>query len=632
MNFDFKYKKRKFIYTILGLIGSLLAILYIYSSIVPAIEEKIEKKIIYNSTIDVINAIKNTIRMNLPKEDFIKKVLKDNNYRKSLSKALSVFLSDRLEYIFLIFRDRGKYRYLLDISKNNDKLYPGFLFVPLYDEEKVLEKVIKEKNEQVVIHKDINTIGITYYLPIIQENKVKSVLIADFSFETLGEIKNLMSFIKEILLAAGITIVGLILFSGYSFYRNVLLKEKIFIDSLTGVYNRSYLENLYNSLNLNDYVILLLDVDYFKNINDTYGHQVGDEILKNVSEILKESLRGEDYIIRYGGEEFLILLKKSEEDKEGKWALHVAEKLLQKIRTHKYKNIKITASIGINLNAAEARNLTDAIKKADIALYKAKNSGRDRLEIYSLHEEKGNITLAELKEVLESNKIECWYQPIINMKTGEPLYFEALARIYHQGEYLVPARFIDLIKGTFMYAKFTKAIIEYNIKILQENPQLKVSINMSPSDFVNETTIELLLSANKDIVRRLKLEVLETEEIHNYKSLKTNINKLVEAGYQIVLDDFGAGYVDFYYITDIDAKYLKLDGSMIRQLTDNERYYKLTKHLVSFCKDMDKTPIAEFVENKKILDILLELGIEYGQGYYFSRPIPIEEVIKKYFS
>ena len=632
MNLNFKDRKVKFFYTITGLLAALSFVLYIYNRILPSVEKDLEERIVHTSTIDVINAIKNTININLPEEDLIKKVFEDEDYRENLSRELSVFLSDRLEYIFLIFKEKGKYRYLLDVSKKNDRIFPGFLFVPLSDEEKIIKKVFDTKKEQVVIHKDINTVGITYYLPVIQNGQIKSVLIADFSFETLEEIKELIGNIKKILLVAGGVIIGLIGFSGYSFYRNVLLKERIFVDSLTGVYNRTYLDNLYSSLDLNSYVILLLDVDYFKNVNDTYGHQVGDEILKNVAKILKENLRGEDYIIRYGGEEFLILLKKSIDDKEGKWAVHVAEKLLDKIRNHKYKDINITASIGINLETSESRDLTDAIKKADIALYKAKNSGRDRVEIYSSQEEKRNITLAELKEAIENKKVLCWYQPVINIKTGEPLYFEALARIYHQGEFLPPPKFVDLIKGTFMYAKFTKAIIEYNLEILKKYPELIVSINMSPSDFINETTVDLLLSADKDIIDRLKLEVLETEEIHNYESLKNNLNKLIEAGYQIVLDDFGAGYVDFYYITDIDAKYLKLDGSIIKQLPDSEKYYKLTKHLVSFCKDMGKIPIAEFVENEKILNALFELGIDYGQGYYFSRPLPVDEIIKKYFS
>ncbi|WP_297453086.1 bifunctional diguanylate cyclase/phosphodiesterase, partial [Persephonella sp.] len=599
---------------------------------IPDIENKLEHRIVHISTIDVINAIKNTINMYIPKEDFIKKTLKDNNYRTSLSKALSVFLSDRLEYIFLIFRDKNKYRYLLDVSNKNEKFFPGFPFIPLKEEEKILQQAFREKNDKVIIHKDINTIGITYYLPIIQNGQVKSVLIADFSFEALKEIKRLIGYIKKTLIFAGGIIIVLILVSGYSFYKNVVLKEKIYVDTLTGVHNRSYLENLQNSLNLNDYVILLLDVDYFKNVNDTYGHQVGDEILKNVARILKENLRGGDYIVRYGGEEFLILLKKSSDDTEGKWAVHVAEKLLQKIRSHKYRDINITASIGVNLETDESRDLNDAIKKADIALYKAKNSGRDRVEIYSSKDDKESITLAELKEIIENKKIECWYQPIINIRTIKPLYFEALARIYHKGKYLPPPKFVDLIKGTFMYSKFTKAIIEYNLQTLKKYPQLIISINMSPSDFINETTVDLLLSADKDVISRLKLEVLETEEIHNYESLKKNLNKLIEAGYQIVLDDFGAGYVDFYYITDIDAKYLKLDGSIIRQLPDSEKYYKLTKHLVSFCKDMEKIPIAEFVENEEILNALFELGIDYGQGYYFSRPLPVDEIIKKYFS
>jgi len=153
---------------------------------------------------------------------------------------------------------------------------------------------------------------------------------------------------------------------------------------------------------------------------------------------------------------------------------------------------------------------------------------------------------------------------------------------------------------------------------------------MSPSDFLNEDIIKILKSVEEDVVRRVKLEVLETEDVHNYNTLRENINKLKKFGYDIVLDDFGAGYVDFYYLTEIEANFIKIDGSVIRKIPHNEQYYKLVKHLVQFCKDINKTPIAEFVENREIHDILLELGVEYGQGYYFSKPLPLEQIKKKF--
>lgn len=622
-------KKRKFFYLFSILTVSFLIYVYMYT-LIPVLQNRLEKRIIDISTRDIINTITKTINKNMTKDDFLSSVLYNPEYRKKLKEDLSIFLSERLKFIFLIYRDNeNKYRYLIDTKAKEDPV--NLLFAPLTEEKSILKRVFIEKEIQFEIHKEVSTIGITYYVPVLQDGDIKSVLVADFSFETLQEIKSLISLVQKGILISSSIILIILIVAVYYFYRNVILKQRAYIDSLTGIYNRNYLEDIRDVIDLNRYVVLMLDIDFFKNINDTYGHQVGDDILKGIAKLLRENLREDDIIIRYGGEEFLILLKKYRNDPEGKWSLQVAQKLLQKIRDFKYRGINLTASIGLNLDTHKARNLMDAIKKADITLYKAKRNGRDRIEIYKETKDSSrDISLAELKDIIESNQIVCFYQPIVNIKDRSVLYYEALARIKYKDRYLSPINYLDLIKGTFLYFKFTKLIIQYNLDILKKYPDITVSLNMSPSDFLNDDIIGMLTDVGKDIVDRLKLEVLETEDVHNYNTLKSNINRLREFGYDIVLDDFGAGYVDFYYLTEIDAKYIKVDGSVIKKIPYNQQYYKLTKHLVRFCKDIDKVPIAEFVENENIHRILIELGIEYGQGYYFSKPLSIEHIIDRF--
>jgi len=622
-------KKRKFFYLFSILTVSFLIYVYMYT-LIPVLQNRLEKRIIDISTRDIINTITKTINKNMTKDDFLSSVLYNPEYRKKLKEDLSIFLSERLKFIFLIYRDNeNKYRYLIDTKAKEDPV--NLLFAPLTEEKDILKRVFTEKETQFEIHKEVSTIGITYYVPVLQDGDIKSVLVADFSFETLQEIKSLISLVQKGILISSSIILIILIVAVYYFYRNVILKQRAYIDSLTGIYNRNYLEDIRDVIDLNRYVVLMLDIDFFKNINDTYGHQVGDDILKGIAKLLRENLREDDIIIRYGGEEFLILLKKYRNDPEGKWSLQVAQKLLQKIRDFKYRGINLTASIGLNLDTHKARNLMDAIKKADITLYKAKRNGRDRIEIYKETKDSSrDISLAELKDIIESNQIVCFYQPIVNIKDRSVLYYEALARIKYKDRYLSPINYLDLIKGTFLYFKFTKLIIQYNLDILKKYPDITVSLNMSPSDFLNDDIIGMLTDVGKDIVDRLKLEVLETEDVHNYNTLKSNINRLREFGYDIVLDDFGAGYVDFYYLTEIDAKYIKVDGSVIKKIPYNQQYYKLTKHLVRFCKDIDKVPIAEFVENENIHRILIELGIEYGQGYYFSKPLSIEHIIDRF--
>ncbi len=625
---NIKNRRKNFIYLIFVLVVSFIVYIYMYS-LIPVLENKLETKIINISTSDIINSIRKTIYNKLPQEDFVEKLKKDPKYYSRLKNDLSVFLSERLKYIFIIYKDRdNRYKYLLDVLSKESLL--NLLFIPLKEEKEILESVYKTKKHRFEIHKELNTIGITYYIPVVQNGVVKSVIIADFSFGVLQEIKSLITLIKRAVLVSSGIILFFLIITVYYFYKNVILKQRAYIDTLTGIYNRNYLEDIRDVVDLNSYTVLMLDVDYFKNINDTYGHQVGDQILKGIANLLKKSLREDDIIIRYGGEEFLILLRKRKDDTEGKWSLQVAQKLLQQIREYEYKGIKLTASIGLNLDTHKARNLMDAIKKADITLYKAKKLGRNRIEIYEESSKLSKeVSLAEIKDLIEQNQVICFYQPVVNIKNRTVLYYEALARIKFKDEYLSPVQYIDLIKGTFLYFKFTKIVIDYNINLLKKYPELRVSINMSPSDFLNQSIIDILLSAEQSIVKRIKLEILETEDVHNYNVLKKNVIKLRNYGYDIVLDDFGAGYIDFYYLTEIDAKCIKIDGSVVKKIPYNNQYYKLTKYLIQFCKDIGKTPIAEFVEDEEILKYLTELGIEYGQGYYFSKPVPIEQIIEK---
>ncbi|WP_457642169.1 EAL domain-containing protein [Persephonella sp.] len=618
------YKKRNILYYTTFLILSLIIYSYIYF-LLPVIQQKIEDRIIRYSSENIISVLNKIIDKDIREKRFFERILRDESYRETVKNQLQMFITDRLKYIFIIYKDEdNKYRYLLDASSYRD--VAGFLFVPLEEEKTFLETVYKTGKTVYVTHKDVNTIGITYFNPIRQNGEIKAVLIIDFSFETLKEIESLVGSIKTgIIILALFTIFTLsVIF--YYFIKNIFLRQRAYMDPLTKVYNRNYLEEINDTLDLSDYIVMVVDIDHFKNINDVYGYQIGDKVLRRFAEILKDNLRKEDLIIRYGGEEFLILLKKYRKDK--KVSFKAAERLFNIVRKTKIEGIKLTISIGINIDTDKARNLTDAIKKADIALYKAKREGRNRIEIYTESTGKSDISLSELKEIIENKEIICFYQPIVNLKTGEVLYFEALARIKYKDKILPPLKYIEQIKGTFLYSKFTKNVIEYNAKILKQYKDIKISINLSPTDFLNESILQMLLELEDDLVKRMKLEVTETEDIQNYRKLKENIDKLSEKGFTIALDDFGKGYINFYYLTEIEAKYLKIDGSVIKNINTNEQYCKVVKNIVGYCKDTNKIPVAEFVENDEIHKKLLELGFEYGQGYYFAKPAPAEDIFK----
>ena len=615
-------RKKNVIFLATFLIISLVVYTYIYFTL-PVLQQKIENRIITYSVENIIYSVRRLIKENTDQDGFIETLLKNASFRDKIRQKLQLFITDKLRHIFIVYKDEhGKYRYIVDVSTKEDVF--NFLFIPLKEERDILDSIYKNKRSKYVIHKDINTIGITYFEPVIKEGKVIGTVIIDFSLKALKEIEDLVSSIKVGVLSLATFTVVTLFFIFYYFIKSFILKQRAYIDSLTGVFNRNYLEEISDVLELKDYVVMLVDIDHFKRINDTYGHEVGDKILSKFAETIKQNLRRDDIIIRYGGEEFLVLLKNYRKQKKD--SLRVAERLLDTIESTEFNGIKITVSIGINMDTDKSRNLTDAIKKADTALYKAKREGRNRIEIFTEAKDDSEISLSQLKEIIENGHIICYYQPVVNLKTKEAVYYEALARIVHQNRILPPAKYINQIKGTFLYSKFTKNVIDFNIRTLKKYPQINISINLAPTDFLNESILNILMDIDDVYIKRIKLEVIETEDITDYDLLKKNIDELIRKGYEIALDDFGRGYINFYYLTEINSKYLKIDGSVIRNISQNDQYCKVVKNLVNYCKDTNKLAIAEFVENEEICSKLIEIGFEYGQGYYFSKPEPPEKI------
>lgn len=191
--------------------------------------------------------------------------------------------------------------------------------------------------------------------------------------------------------------------------------------------------------------------------------------------------------------------------------------------------------------------------------------------------------------------------------------------------------FINVIENTFLYTQLTKQILEYNFKVLTKYPTLKISINLKPADVINQSLIDYLveLSLNyPDITHRMLLEIVETEDVLMYEQIIKNLHNLKGKGYKICIDDFGSGYSNFVYLLKLDVNYLKVDANLIKNIDKDRISQEVVKMIVQFCKKMKITVVAEFVENESILETLNLLGIEYGQGYLFSKPEPLEKFLK----
>ncbi len=320
------------------------------------------------------NEIKKDVHGNLYK------TLKNNpKLRKKIEKKFNVLISDSFKYIYVLYKTKNnQFKYLLDSSNPKDR---GYFDEKLDVNIKKWSLVYKTKKDKVLYHKKLNTLWATYLKPVIINNKVQGVIAFDFPIRLINKIKNIVKPTHEKFLYIFYFIFVLMLFLMYQVILNLKIKKDSHIDPLTRAYNRSFFRIFLKRVNLAKYQILMIDIDFFKKINDTYGHDAGDKILKEVSFIINGIIRDKDVFIRFGGEEFLIFINK--ENTSLFVAKDIGERIRKTIEGYKFeynKNIiKTTVSIGACLNPQKFKTPKLAIKKADELLYVAKNNGRNML-------------------------------------------------------------------------------------------------------------------------------------------------------------------------------------------------------------------------------------------------------------
>lgn len=610
---------------------SLIFSLLLYGTI--KLEKNITQKMIEISTSDVISITNNNVTyieksLQLSQKSYSKELETNPNLRTQIEENLALLLTSNIKYAYLIYKDsRGIFRFLADGAKENEKAFLNQKFD--IDDVRWLE-IFETKKPLIIEHGFSHQLSITYLMPILRDNEVELILAIDFSIKKIEDINKILDWIQySIIVIIFIVVVFLILLLIQTF-KYLSIKKSAYTDKLTGVFNRNYLQETESFINLNDYILATLDIDYFKVVNDTYGHDIGDKILSQTAQIISSTVRiKDDIIIRYGGEEFVILAKTNRNDNLS--ALNVIERVFKNIQETKFyinnnEFINVTVSIGVNLVPYKSRSFSDAFKLADLALYNAKNKGRNNIEIYDERENKPNdftISINEIKDAIEKNRMICYYQKIVDTNTLEISHYEALLRIIDKnGNIILPEKILPIIKGTFILRNITKYVLKICYKKLQEQKDIKINVNLNPKDMIDNSIIQLLKSfaAEDNISNRLGLEIVESEDLINSKDAKENLLMLKKLGYKIFIDDFGSGYSNFIYLTEIKTDYIKIDGSIISKILDDKISFLLVKSIVEFAKEADIKVIAEYVSTKEIFEIVKILGIEYAQGYYFSIP------------
>jgi diguanylate cyclase (GGDEF)-like protein len=585
-------------------------------------QEKFQKTVLSLSIDNTDEMVDETVSFILKDEtSFISSHIKSNKVRQKHELALSRLKRGNISSVFIVFLQQEKLVYLLDVSKRDRGSF-GELFQA--EDMNLFTNMIETKEKEIFIQKGLKNLGFTLIKPIIEKDKVVAFLLLDYQQKSLdimiSKVIDYMNILKNILALVGV----ILLFFGLYLMFIMFARENRYMIANTHALKRSYLMDNYEKINFSDYYISLINIDFLKRINDIYGERVGDELIVELMKNISTQLRKQDVFIQYGGEEFLLFVLKQET------SVHEFRLMMEEIRIMvdrlelyvKDEKVHMTVSIGTLSQSQNAKSLHDAIYKADVALYKAKHNGRNRVYSYELSSDK-RLYRQKLKDMIVDDKLVCYYQPIVSLVDNKIIHYEALLRIKDGGKIIYPDKILPDFEDSYFYSRISMKVIEFNIKKIRENPKFKVSINLSSDDLLNDSIIGILIK-NKDISNQLLIEILENKFI-DYSKMEVVIKKLRMFGYVICVDDFGTGYANFDHLLNLSIDYLKLDGSMIKNIHIDSRPHGIIKTLTKFCRDNDIKVIAEYVENEKIVDLLKEFGVNYGQGYYFSKPLPYDE-------
>lgn len=415
-------------------------------------------------------------------------------------------------------------------------------------------------------------------------------------------------------------------------------------DYLTKLPNRRYNERKLQELieissRKNDsFSVLYLDLDRFKYLNDTFGHEIGDKFLVSFSERMQSYLGSEVFLARIGGDEFIIL---SNETKRLEDAMELANAIIDEVEKPFYLDgyeLLVSTSIGISMYPMDGKDCRTLLRNADAALFKAKESGRNNYQVFSTSMNVESFKLyhlaKDLKKSLINEELYVEYQPKVNPKTSRIEGVEALVRWNHPEWGIVsPNEFIHLAEETGFIFKMgdwvTREVCETLGKWKKQGlPLIPVSVNVSPkrllkADFV--ATLKQMIQTAEIEPSLIELELTEQTIIMNTEATKHTITELKQFGVKIALDDFGTGYSSMSYLKDLDIDTLKIDKSFIDGVTLKNANDAIVKSLIYLSKDIGINIVAEGVETREQLNFLLQQECQQIQGYIYSKPVPAKK-------
>jgi diguanylate cyclase (GGDEF)-like protein/PAS domain S-box-containing protein len=424
------------------------------------------------------------------------------------------------------------------------------------------------------------------------------------------------------------------------------LSHRAFHDELTGLANRAlFLDRMDHALRVvrtdeDPVVVLFVDLDDFKSVNDALGHGVGDQMLRSIADRLRRVSGTGDTPARLGGDEFAVLL----EDRGGvDRALDVAEQLLAELHrpvTLAGYDLTVLASVGVAV-AAPGMTTAGLLRDADIAMYEAKRAGKSQIKIFDpamrLSASKHLEFRSDLAEAIERNEMRLVYQPVVDLQTHRVVGAEALLRWEHptQGT-IAPDDFVPIAERAGLIVPIGKWVIEESVRAAaawQASGPQQLSVNVSPAQIRSEEFVRHVresIERHGIDPRRITLEITETMLVDEIESASGSLAELRALGVLIAIDDFGTGYCSLSYLQRFPVDVVKIDRQFIDELDADDRDATLARMILQLTSGLDVISVAEGIERRSQLKVLLELGCDLGQGYLLSAPLEADDLARRF--
>ncbi|HET8817090.1 MAG TPA: EAL domain-containing protein [Pseudidiomarina sp.] len=382
--------------------------------------------------------------------------------------------------------------------------------------------------------------------------------------------------------------------------------------------------------------IIFIDLDGFKPLNDSFGHEHGDRVLAEVGMRIKKSLPPSAHIARFGADEFIVHVRNTNREQLDVLAMMLIKRIRMPYLVNGFEAF-VSASIGIAESEKGDMDPKQLVQLADVAMSEAKNAGGNTYRYFvddmAENYRRTFMMRNQLQAVLDRNGLEVYYQPVIDVASGEMIGVESLVRWQQDGEFMPPALFIPIAEQSGQIIQVGEQVLHRVLKDIQNTPllqALQVSVNVSSQQLKRYDFAHFLGSCLRNYKvnpQMLCLELTESGMFEQQKSTESLLERLRALGCQLAIDDFGTGFSNLSYLNTLPVNIIKIDRAFTRDLDANERQRTLVGNIISICKQLDQWVVVEGIETKEQVDMFTALGCDRMQGYYFARPMPLADLL-----